>query len=153
MKPTLRPGDKARLEFTVPASKTVPNLYPEAHEFQQMPTVFATGFMVGLMEWACLKVLEPHLDPGEGSLGIHIDVSHTAATVPGQVVTVDAECTSVNGRRVMFKVVAHDGLDKIGDGRHERMIVAWDKFVSKVNAKAKAARVAAIEHAGAGSRK
>jgi fluoroacetyl-CoA thioesterase len=96
--------------------------------------------MVGLMEWACLKVLEPHLDPGEGSLGIHIDVSHVAATVPGQIVTVDAECTSVSGRRAAFKVVAHDGIEKIGEGSHERMIVPWERFVSKVNAKAKLAR-------------
>ena len=78
----------------------MPHLYPEAPEFKEMPTVFATGFMVGLMEWTCLKVLAPHLDEGEGSLGVHIDVSHIAATVPGQTVTVDAECTKVSGRRV-----------------------------------------------------
>jgi fluoroacetyl-CoA thioesterase len=144
MKDTLQVGATARLEFKVPANKTVPHLYPEAHEFQVMPTVFATGFMVGLMEWACLKVLEPHLDPGEGSLGIHIDVSHTAATVPGQVVTVDAECTGIQGRRVSFKVVAHDGFEKIGEGRHERMIVPWERFVARVNEKAKRARVGEI---------
>jgi fluoroacetyl-CoA thioesterase len=148
MKDTLQAGATARLEFKVPANKTVPHLYPEAHEFQVMPTVFATGFMVGLMEWACLKVLEPHLDPGEGSLGIHIDVSHTAATVPGQVVTVDAECTGIQGRRVSFKVVAHDGFEKIGEGRHERMIVPWERFVARVNEKAKRARVGEIAGVG-----
>ncbi len=148
MKDTLQVGATARLEFKVPANKTVPHLYPEAHEFQVMPTVFATGFMVGLMEWACLKVLEPHLDPGEGSLGIHIDVSHTAATVPGQVVTVDAECTGIQGRRVSFKVVAHDGFEKIGEGRHERMIVPWERFVARVNEKAKRARVGEIAGVG-----
>lgn len=148
MKDTLQVGATARLEFKVPANKTVPHLYPEAHEFQVMPTVFATGFMVGLMEWACLKVLEPHLEPGEGSLGIHIDVSHTAATVPGQVVTVDAECTGIQGRRVSFKVVAHDGFEKIGEGRHERMIVPWERFVARVNEKAKRARVGEIAGVG-----
>jgi len=146
MKDTLRSGATARMEYKVPANKTVPHLYPEAHDFQMMPTVFATGFMVGLMEWTCMKVLEPHLEPGEGSLGICIDVSHTAATVPGQIVTVDAECTAVNGRRISFKVSAHDGIEKIGEGNHERMIVAWDKFTAKVNAKAKAARQAPISH-------
>jgi len=144
MKGTLKVGDAARLEFKVPANKTVPYLYPEAHDFQTMPTVFATGFMVGLMEWACLKVLGPHLDPGEGSLGIHIDVSHVAATVPGQVVTVDAECTGVDGRRVSFQVTAHDGIEKIGEGRHERVIVPWERFVVRVNEKAKRARVGEI---------
>ena len=110
-----------------------------------MPTVFATGFMVGLMEWTCMKVLEPHLEPGEGSLGIHIDVSHIAPTVPGQTVTVDATCTKVVGRKVWFDVKAHDGIDAIGAGRHERIIVHWNKFVDRVNEKAKIARVAMIE--------
>ena len=90
MKDTLQPGATAQFAFRIPAEKTVPHLFPEAAEFREMPTVFATGFMVGLMEWTCLKVLEPHLEAGEGSLGVHIDVSHLAATVPGQTVTVDA---------------------------------------------------------------
>lgn len=146
MKDTLKPGDKVRFSFRVPAEKTVPHLYPEAAEFREMPTVFATGFMVGLMEWACLKVLEPHLDEGEGSLGVHIDVSHTAATVPGQTVTVDAECTSVNGRRIGFSVRAHDGIDVIGEGRHERMVITWARFVARVNDKARQARAESILH-------
>ena len=144
MKPTLKVGDKAEFAFRVPASKTVPHLYPEAHEFVQMPKVFATGFMVGLLEWTCLKLLEPHMDDGEGSLGIHINVSHLAATVPGQTVTVEAEVTKVEGRKVSFRVKARDEIDVIGEGEHERMIVPWDKFVSKVNEKAKKARVGGI---------
>ena len=144
MKATLYPGAKTEFSFRVPAEKTVPHLYPEAPEFAQMPKVFATGFMVGLMEWTCLKLIEPHLDEGEGSLGVHISVSHLAATVPGQTVTVEAECTKVDGRRLFFHVKAHDGIDLIGEGEHERMIVNWDKFVSRVNEKAKRARVAGI---------
>lgn len=144
MKPTLQPGAKTEFAFKIPANKTVPHLYPEAHEFQQMPTVFATGFMVGLMEWTCLKVLEPHMDDGEGSLGIHIDVSHLAATVPGQTVTVEAECTKVEGRRVWFHVKARDEIDVIGEGQHQRMVVNTDKFVAKVNEKAKKAHATEI---------
>lgn len=143
MKATLQPGAKFEFAFKVPANKTVPHLYPEAHEFQQMPTVFATGFMVGLMEWTCLKLLEPYMDAGEGSLGIHINVSHLAATVPGQTVTVNAECTKVEGRRVSFHVKARDELDVIGEGEHQRMVVNTDKFVANVNEKAK--RVHATE--------
>ncbi len=144
MKDTLKVGDTATFAYKVPAEKTVPHLYPESHEFQLMPTVFATGFMVGLMEWTCLKVLEDHLEDDEGSLGIHIDVSHVAATVPGQTVTVEAVCTSVDGRRVSFDVKAHDGIDMIGSGSHERMVVHWDKFEGLVNKKAKLARVAPV---------
>ena len=141
MKPTLQPGATAQFSFRVPATKTVPHLFPEAHEFQLMPTVFATGFMVGLMEWTCLHVIAPHLDEGEGSLGVHINVSHLAATLPGQTVTVDAECTKIEGRRLYFHVKAHDGLDLIGEGEHQRMIVDWEKFVDRVNDKAKRARL------------
>jgi fluoroacetyl-CoA thioesterase len=144
MKPTLQPGATAQHAFRIPAEKTVPHLFPEAPEFRAMPTVFATGFMVGLMEWTCLKVIEPYLDDGEGSLGVHIDVSHLAATVPGQTVTVDAECTKIEGRRLHFHVTAHDGLDLIGEGNHQRMIVDWEKFEQRVNDKAKRARVAGI---------
>lgn len=151
MKDTLKVGDRARLEFKVPAEKTVPHLYPEAADFQAMPGVFATGFMVGLMEWCCLEVLKPHLDAGEGSLGVHVDVSHSAATVPGQVVTVEAECTGVSGRRVAFTVTAHDGVETIGAGRHERMVVPWNRFVSRVNDKAARAGVAPIAPCGTGA--
>jgi fluoroacetyl-CoA thioesterase len=144
MKPTLHPGAKFEFSFRIPAEKTVPHLYPEAAEFVQMPKVFATGFMVGLMEWTCLKLIAPHLDEGEGSLGVHINVSHLAATVPGQTVTVEAECTKVDGRKLSFHVKAHDGLDLISEGEHERTVVNLEKFVSKVNDKAKKARVGEI---------
>ncbi len=144
MKPTLKVGDKIEFSYRLTAEKTVPHLYPEAHDFLHMPKVFATGFMVGLMEWTCMKVLEGHLDEGEGSLGVQVNVSHLAATVPGQTVTVQAECTKIEGRRLSFKVSAHDGIDLIGEGAHERMLVNWEKFVSKVNEKAKKARVGTI---------
>lgn len=148
MKPSLAANLKHQFAYRVPATKTVPHLYPEAHEFVQMPTVFATGFMVGLMEWTCLRAIEPHLDDGEGSLGVHINVSHIAATVPGQTVTVDVTLTKVEGRHLWFVVKAHDGIDLIGEGEHERMIVTWDKFVDRVNAKAKTARVAPVTRKG-----
>jgi fluoroacetyl-CoA thioesterase len=144
MKPSLEPGASTQFCYRIPATKTVPHLYPDAHEFQLMPTVFATGYMVGLMEWTCLHIIAPHLEEGEGSLGTHINVSHVAATVPGQTVTVDARCTRVTGRRLYFHVEAHDGIDLIGEGEHQRMIVNWEKFEQRVNDKAKIARLAPI---------
>ena len=143
MKATLRPGLTHRFDYTVPENKTVPFTYPEAPEIAAMPKVFATGFMIVLMEWVCTQLLAPHLDPGEGSVGVHVDVSHLAATLPGQTVTVDVECTAVTGQRLTFHVKAHDGLDLIGEGRHERFVVMWDKFNARVAAKAaKMAQVA-----------
>jgi fluoroacetyl-CoA thioesterase len=137
MKDTLKPGLTHRFSYPVPKNKTVPHLYPEVAEFQVMPAVFATGFMVGLMEWTCMQLLAPHLDPGEGSVGVHIDVSHTAATPPGLTVTVEAECVAVDGARLSFKVKAHDGVDAIGEGRYQRYVVRWEKFDERAAEKAK----------------
>jgi fluoroacetyl-CoA thioesterase len=143
MKPTLEPGLTHRFSYVVPENKTVPFTYPEAPEIVAMPKVFATGFMIVLMEWVCTQLLAPHLDPGEGSVGVHVDVSHLAATPAGMTVTVDAQCVAVAGQHVTFNVKAHDGVDLIGEGRHERFVVIWDKFNSRVAAKAaKMARVA-----------
>lgn len=144
MRDTLKVGDRVQFSYEVPLGKTVPHLYPEAEEFAAMPAVFATGFMVGLMEWTCMKVLADHLEDGEGSLGVHVDVSHSAATLPGQTVTVEAECISINGRRIGFRVRAHDGVDVIGEGRHERVVMAWDRFEGLLAKKAKAAGVAPL---------
>lgn len=132
MKPTLTPGAVHEFRYTVPADKTVPHLYPESPEFRAMPEVFATGFMVGLMEWACIDALKPHLDEGEGSLGVGIDVTHVAATLPGQTVTVTVTCESVQGPKVAWQVSAHDGLDLIGQGRHDRFVVNWDRFNARL---------------------
>jgi fluoroacetyl-CoA thioesterase len=141
MKPTLVPGLKHSFSYVVPENKTVPYTYPESDIIAAMPKVFATGFMIVLMEWTCTQLMAPHLDAGEGSLGTHVDVSHLAATVPGQTVTVDAEVAEVKGRKLVFKVRAHDGIDLIGEGHHERVVVAWDRFNAKVAEKAKAAEL------------
>jgi fluoroacetyl-CoA thioesterase len=93
--------------------------------------------MIVLMEWTCTQLMELHLDPGEGSLGTHVDVSHLAATPIGFTVKVDAELVAVDGRKLTFRVTAHDGKDLIGEGRHERVVVAWDRFNAKVAEKAK----------------
>jgi fluoroacetyl-CoA thioesterase len=137
MKPSLQPGIRYEHKFTVPSSKTVPALYPEAEEFLVMPEVLATGFLVGLLEWACIKAINPHLDwPREQTLGIHIDVSHEAATPPGLEITVTVELIAVEGRKLVFAVEAHDGVDLISRGRHERFIIDKQKFDSKIEFKA-----------------
>jgi fluoroacetyl-CoA thioesterase len=144
MKPSLQPGLRHSFSYRVPVEKTVPYLYAETPDFQSMPEVFATGFMVGLMEWTCIQLLAPHMDAGEGSLGTRINVSHLAATPPGLTVKVDVECVAVRSRRVEFAVRAHDGVDLIGEGTHERAVVAWDRFKARVAEKS--ATVAQAQH-------
>lgn len=136
MKESLKPGIRYEHKFVVPTSKTVPALYPESEEFAAMPEVFATGFLVGFLEWACIKAINPHLDwPQEQSVGTHIDVSHEAATPPGLEVTATIELVEVDGRRLVFAVEAHDGVDLISKGRHERFIINKEKFNAKVGTK------------------
>lgn len=136
MKETLKPGIRYEHRFVVPPSKTVPALYPEAAEFVAMPEVFATGFLVGFLEWACIKAINPHLDwPTEQTVGTHIDVSHEAATPPGLEVTATVELIAVAGRKLVFAVEAHDGVDIISRGRHERFVIDKGKFDAKVGSK------------------
>jgi fluoroacetyl-CoA thioesterase len=136
LKATLKPGLRYEHKFVVPQSKTVPALYPEASEFSVMPEVFATGFLVGLLEWTCIKAINPHLDwPREQSVGIHIDVSHEAATPPGLEVTATVELVAVEGKKLVFTVRAHDGIDLISTGRHERFIIDKAKFEAKIGSK------------------
>ncbi len=138
MKDTLKPGIKYEHKFLVPSSKTVPALYPEAEEFLAMPEVFATGLLVGFLEWACIKCVNPHLDwPREQTVGTYIDVSHQAATPPGLEVTASVELIAVDGRRLVFQVEAHDGVEVISKGRHERFIINKEKFDAKVGEKLK----------------
>jgi fluoroacetyl-CoA thioesterase len=136
MKPTLRPGIRHQHVFKVPASKTVPALYPESEDFVAMPQVFATGFLVGFLEWACILAIKPHLDwPRELTLGTHVDVSHEAGTPPGLEVTATVELVAVEGRKLTFAVEAHDGVEVIARGRHERFVVDRARFDAKMAAK------------------
>jgi fluoroacetyl-CoA thioesterase len=138
MKPSLKPGIESSFTFRVTKSKTVPALYPEAPEFQQMPEVFATGFMVGFFEWACIKAVNPHLDwPEEQTVGTHINVSHLAATPPGLEVTAKVKIVSVEGRRLTFEIEASDGVDLISKGTHERFVINSAKFNEKIKQKAR----------------
>jgi fluoroacetyl-CoA thioesterase len=136
MKETLKPGIRYEHRFVIPQSKTVPALYPESEEFVLMPEVFATGFLVGFLEWACIRAINPHIDwPQEQTVGTHIDVSHEAATPPGLEVTATVELIAVEGRKLVFNVEAHDGVDLISKGRHERFVINKEKFVAKLGAK------------------
>ncbi len=135
MKTSLQPGIRHVMHYTVPESKVVPALYPEAPEFQSMPRVFATGFLVGLLEWACVRAVAPHLDAEELTVGTHVDVSHEAATPPGLEVTVTAELVRREGRRLWFAVEAHDGVDRISGGEHQRVVVDGPRFVQSASRK------------------
>ncbi len=136
MKDTLRAGLEGTFRYRVPASKTVPRIYEEAADFQLMPEVLATGYMVALAEWACIEVIKPHLDwPREQSLGTRVNLSHVAATPAGFTVEIRARLEAVEGRKLVFGVSASDGVDLISEGTHERHVIDARRFGEKVAAK------------------
>ena len=140
MKPSLKPGLHGTYRYRVPESKTVPRIYPEAPDFQVMPAVLATGYLVALAEWACIELIKPHLDwPREQSLGTHVNLSHLAATPPGLEVEISVSVTAVEGRKLTFAVSAHDGVDRISEGTLERHTIDAERFERKVAAKVPAA--------------
>ncbi len=127
MKPSLKPGITYEHKFMVNENKLVPALYPEAAEFQEMPEVFATGFLVGFLEWACLNAVIPHLNwPEEQTVGTKVNFSHEAATPAGFEVTAIVKLVEVDGRRLVFDVEGYDEEGLISRGTHERFVI--DKF-------------------------
>lgn len=132
MNDSLKPGLAFEFKFRVPENKTVPHLYPESPEFQAMPRVLATGFMVGLFEWACIQAVNPHIDwPREQTVGTEIKLNHVAATPAGLTVTVRGRLEKIEGRKLSFSIVADDGVDKISEGTHERYIIDAERFTAK----------------------
>jgi len=137
VKDTLKPGLTFDFSFPISEEKTVPHIYPESPEFQLMPRVFATGFMVGLFEWACIQAINPYIDwPREQTVGVAIDVTHVAATPPGLTVTIKGKLEKVEGRKLTFSLEADDGIDKISEGSHERFVIDAAKFNGKMASKA-----------------
>lgn len=97
--------------------------------------VLATPVMINLIEAAALAAMEHFLPAGHQSLGIHLDVRHTAATPVGMRVTATAEVTAVEGRTVTFKVEALAEREPIGGGTHQRVVVSVARFDERVQRK------------------
>jgi fluoroacetyl-CoA thioesterase len=135
MNPDLKPGLRHVQTLRVDQSLTVPAVSP-AFAFDDMPPVFATAFMVGFIEWACIEALRPFLDANERTVGTHIDVSHVSATPVGLMVTAEVELLEIKGRKLRFKVACRDDKGPIGEGYHERGVIDLARFMERVNAKA-----------------
>jgi fluoroacetyl-CoA thioesterase len=97
--------------------------------------VLATPVMINLIEAAALAAVEHLLPSGHQSLGIQLDVSHTAATPVGLRVTATAEVSQVQGRSITFRVAARDEFEPIGGGTHKRIVVSVSRFDERVQRK------------------
>jgi predicted thioesterase len=94
--------------------------------------VLATPHLVGLFEGAAVLAIKDHLEPGQSSVGTHVDIRHLKATPVGDTVTLTAEVTAIDGRRIMFKVSAEDSEGVAGEGTRERVLVDLDRFMQRV---------------------
>lgn len=125
----LKPGAKATADLVVGAEHTAERVG------SGRIAVLATPVMINVIEAAALAAVEPLLPPGHQSLGIHLDVSHTAATPVGHRVEAVAEIVAVEGRTVTLKVSARDPFEEIGSGTHKRVVVNVDRFDRRLQAK------------------
>jgi len=101
--------------------------------------VFATPWLIGMLEDACGDLIHPHLPPGATTVGTMIEVRHLAATPVGMSVRARATLLETDGRRYLFSVDAWDARDKVAEGRHERFVVAnLEKFLERALKKGQA---------------
>lgn len=98
--------------------------------------VLSTPHMIGNMEITCRNLVLQYLEPGNDSVGTHVDIYHLAAAPMGTTVTFRAEILAVEKRRVKFKVECFDEQEKVGEGTHERAVINVAHFTAKMAAKA-----------------
>lgn len=122
-------GLKGRAETTVVESNTA------AAVGSGLVPVFATPSMIALMEQAAAGSLASCLEENQGSVGIHIDVTHESATPIGIKVWAETEVTEVNGKQITFTVSAYDEAGLIGRGTHKRALITVDRFLSRAQQK------------------
>ncbi len=101
-----------------------------------MPAVLATGYLVGIVEWTCIRALDGYLDAGEQTLGVHVDLSHEAPTPPDCTITVEVEVTAVDRRQVTFTVHAFDEAATVCRGTHKRTVIDTVRFQDRLRQRA-----------------
>lgn len=122
----IEPGATAEVGYTVTEDKT-------AHAMGNRGVhVFATPYVIGLLEDAAGAVMRPHYPPGGGSVGTMVEMKHLAATPVGMKVRAKATLLESDGKRYLFSVEAWDEKEKIAEGRHERFVVPdMERFLAR----------------------
>jgi fluoroacetyl-CoA thioesterase len=129
MKESLEPGLSLTRRVTIDAPRTIDFLGESLR-------VYATPELVRDIELTCRELLRAHCAPGEDSVGTGIGITHGGATLLGMWVDINATVRSVEGRKVVFDVVARDAVEEVSRGEHGRFVVEVDKLRARVAAKA-----------------
>jgi len=128
----LKPGAVGEVEMIVTPERTADAM--GVHGVR----VFATPFLIGLLEDAAGAVVQPHLPPGAATVGTMVEMRHLAATPVGMKVRARAELLETDGKRFLFRVEAFDEVEKVAEGKHERHVVpSLEKFLHRTMAKGK----------------
>ena len=126
----LKPGAVGEVELVVTPERTADAMGNSGVK------VFATPFLISLLEDAAGRVIQPHLPPGAGTVGTMVEMRHLAATPVGMKVRARAELLETDGKRFLFRVEAFDELEKVAEGRHERYVIpSLEKFLNRAMAK------------------
>ncbi len=121
MKDSLKPGLSGSRHLVVDQARTI--------DFLGEPLrVYATPAMVNDVEFACRDLILPHSDPGEDSVGMHVEVEHLLPTLPGMQVDIVVAVAEVQGRKVTFRFFFRDELDEVGRGSHTRFVVDTERL-------------------------
>jgi predicted thioesterase len=129
MKPTLQPGVRAEARHRVVSQNLLSSILPGA------PPVFATPWMLCVMETAAAEAILPHLDSSEASVGYGFDFQHLAPTPAGMTVVATAEVTKVEGNMVTLSIEARDDSEVIGRGTHVRAVIDVERFNRRIKRK------------------
>lgn len=120
---------------------TVPAVSEVFTGFADMPPVFATAYLVGFVEWTCIEALRPFLTAQQRTVGVHVELSHSAATPMGMEVTAEVELISIEDKRLRFKVICRDAVEVICEGHHDRYLIDVEKFLKRVSKKTGHSRI------------
>ncbi len=130
MKSSLVPGLKGEVQHRVVTQELLSTIYPDG------PPVFATPFLLGLMEQAAARAVQPHLDSGEASVGYGFEFHHLAPTPVGATVIATAVITAVEKNMITFAIEARDHADVVSRGTHVRAVIEMERFLKRIKRKA-----------------
>lgn len=131
LKAGMRHAETITVEDRLCVSRVVGEFAPGT----DMPPVLATAYLIGFVEWTCMRLLEPYLEPQHRSLGTLVNLSHSAATPVGMKVTAEVTLEAADDRRLRFSVVCRDEVDVISKGEHERFVVDIERFLKGLEKK------------------
>ena len=133
--PELTVGHRHSEQLIVEPKHTVPHVDDSWPAFQDMPPVLATAMMIAFIEQTCIMGLRPFLPSHQRTVGIHVDVSHIAATPIGMAITAEVELIGIEGKTLHYKVLCRDAAGLIGEGRHQRAIIDVERFIQRLQEK------------------